>query len=71
MTTLITCNQLIEAQLMRAALAGSGVTAHIPDELTIEASGHVYSPAIGGVRLQVEDEDVELAREILAALPPA
>jgi len=71
MTTLITCNQLIEAQLMRSALAGSGVTAHIPDELTIEASGNVYGPALGGVRLQVEDEDVELAREILAALPPA
>ena len=70
MTTIATCNLLIQAQLMQAALAGSGIKAFIPDELTVQGSGSLYSLAIGGIRLQVEDEDVASARAILAALPP-
>ena len=71
MTTIANCSLLIQAQLMQAALAGSGITAYIPDELTVQGSGSTYSLAIGGIRVQVEDEDVAAAREVLAALPPA
>jgi len=70
MTTIANCNLLIQAQLMQAALAGSGIKAFIPDELTVQGSGSLYALAIGGIRLQVEDEDVATARAILAALPP-
>lgn len=71
MTTIATCNLLIEAQLLQAALAGSGLTAFLPDELTAQTSGNLYAYAIGGIRVQVEDEDVPAARAVLAALPPS
>ena len=71
MTTVANCSLLIQAQLMQAALAGSGIKAFIPDELTVESSGNLYSLAIGGIRVQVEDEDADAARAVLAALPPA
>ena len=71
MTTLATCSLLIQAQLMRSALEGSGITALIPDELTVLSSGEAYALAIGGIRVQVADEDLDAARAVLASLPPA
>lgn len=71
MTTIATCNLLVEAQVLQATLAGSGIAAFLPDELTAQTSGNVYTYAIGGIRVQVADEDAPAAREILAALPPA
>ena len=57
-----------DAFLARARLEGSGVAASIRDEHTI-STDWFYSNAIGGVRVEVEDEDVARAREILE-LPP-
>jgi len=71
MTTVATCNLLVEAQILQTTLAGSGITAFLPDELTAQTSGNVYSYAIGGIRVQVEDDDAEAARAILASAPPA
>lgn len=71
MTTVATCNLLVEAQILQTTLGGSGITAFLPDELTAQTSGNVYAYAIDGIRVQVEDEDADAARAILAALPPA
>lgn len=70
MTTVATCNLLVEAQILQTTLGGSGITAFLPDELTAQTSGNVYAYAIGGIRVQVEDEDADAARAILAAMPP-
>jgi Putative prokaryotic signal transducing protein len=70
MITIANVTLLIEAQLIRAALEGHGIAAHIPDELTVQAASP-YALVIGGIRVQVEDEDEAAAREILASTPPA
>lgn len=70
MTTIANVNLVIEAHLIRAALEGSGIAAYIPDELTVQAASP-YVFAIGGIRVQVEDDDADAAREIIAAIPPA
>ena len=70
MTTIANVNLLIETHLIRATLEGSGIAAYIPDELTVQAASP-YAFAIGGIRVQVEDEDAAAAREIIAAIPPA
>lgn len=64
MTTLRTCSNLAEAQLLRALLEESGVPAFVPDELTANAAPQLLFGA--GIRLQVEDEDVGGAQRILA-----
>jgi hypothetical protein len=64
MTTLATYGNLEEALLARARLEDSGIEAFIPDELTASSGFGVFN-AIGGVRLQVEDEDVPIASKVL------
>ena len=71
MTTVATCNLLVEAQIVQATLAGSGIPAFLPDELTAQTSGNTYTYAIGGIRVQVADEDAAAARELLATPPPS
>jgi Putative prokaryotic signal transducing protein len=69
MTTVATCSFLAEAQVIRATLESSGLVAHIPDEFTVETAPH-WALAIGGVRVQVADEDAASARAVLATPPP-
>jgi hypothetical protein len=64
MTTLRTCSNLAEAQLLKALLEESGVAAFVPDELTANAAPQLLFAA--GIRLQVEDEDVNEANQIIA-----
>ena len=66
MKTIATCQQLIEAQILQATLGGSGIKAYLPEELTAQTSGNAYNYAMGGLRVQVEEEDVDAARTILA-----
>ena len=66
MTTIATCQRLIEAQILQPTLGGSGIKAYLPEELTALTSGNAYSYAIGGLRVQVEDEDADAARKVLA-----
>lgn len=63
MTTLRTCSNLAEAQLLRALLEESGVPAFLPDELTANTAPQCLFGA--GIRLQVDDEDVAAAQRIL------
>ena len=60
MTTLRTCSELEEAELVKSVLAGSGVTAFLPEE-----NSALWSNAIGGYRVQVEDADADRANEVL------
>ena len=66
MKTIATCQQLIEAQILQATLGGSGIKAYLPEELTAQTSGSAYNYAMGGLSVQVEEEDVDAARTILA-----
>lgn len=53
---------------MRLRLGAGGVAAYVQDENTVQMNW-LYSNAIGGVRVQIAETDLEAAREI-AALPP-
>jgi hypothetical protein len=64
MHTVQTCPTLPEAQVVQSLLGGSGIKAFLPDEYTIQ-NDWMLTNAIGGVRVQVADEDVARAKEIL------
>lgn len=58
------------ADLARSALEGHGIPVYLCDEFlsTLDVR---YSLAIGGIKLQVEEQDVGRAVEILGIEPPA
>ncbi len=64
MTTVTTCSNLAEAQLLKALLDDAGLPAFLPDELTANAAPQFVFGS--GIRVQVEDEDAEQARRVLA-----
>ena len=68
MRTLCTFSTLDEAQLARMKLEGSGIEAFIPDE-TMAQMNWLYTNAIGGIRLQVREDDLESARDVLELAP--
>lgn len=57
-----------EAHLARSMLEGSGISAVVRDEFTVGLNW-LYSSAVGGVKVDVADEDLQRAREVLE-LPP-
>jgi hypothetical protein len=65
MVTVQNCPSLPEAQMLKSLLEGSGVTDFLPDEYTLQ-NNWMWTNAIGGVRIQVRDEDAGRAREILS-----
>jgi Putative prokaryotic signal transducing protein len=62
MVTVQTCSSLVEAQMTQSVLGGSGIKAFLPDEFTAQNTW----VSVDGVRVQVEEEFAERAREILA-----
>ena len=66
MITVRVCSTLPEAQVIHSLLEGSGIKAFLPDEFTIQ-NNWMWSNAIGGVRVQVAEEDAVRAEEILRA----
>lgn len=58
---------IYDAQLIKVQLELEGIEAEIPDEYTAQTI-HIYSSAIGGVRIQVREKHQERAREILLEL---
>ena len=56
------------AELDRARLAGSGIEAVLPEQFTAQNSWQLIN-AVGGVRLQVHEEDVPIARQLLGESP--
>jgi hypothetical protein len=65
MTTLITCSNIAEAQLLKSLLDDSGIRAYLPEEFTANAAPQFLFSS--GIRLQVEDEDADEARRVIAA----
>ena len=62
MTTVTTCSNMAEAELIKSVLEEANIPAFVPDELLLFG---------GPIRVQVEDEDAEEARRLLAALEAA
>ena len=64
LVTIAVCNTLDEAQLLKARLAGSNVSAFIPDEFMAQTESPVLFT--GGIRVQVPAEQAEEARLVVA-----
>jgi hypothetical protein len=58
-----------EADIARALLESEGIATFVADEHLIHMNW-LYSNAIGGIKIQIAEPDVELAREILANSEP-
>ncbi len=68
MTTIAQFSKAEDAHLLRLRLEAAGIEVFIQDENTVQVDW-LLSDAIGGVRVQVADKDVEAATEILYADP--
>jgi hypothetical protein len=71
--TLTHCDQLIAAQLLCGRLDAEGIECFIPDEHMANQTWHL-NRAIGGIRVQVRQTDLDRAKQILAepaVEPPA
>ena len=69
MKTIATFSKPEEAHLFRTRLEAVGIPAYVQDEHFVQMDWF-YSNAIGGVRVQIADEDVDAAKEFLAADTP-
>ncbi len=64
MITVASFSKPEEAYLLKMRLGAGGVEAFVQDEYLVQMDW-LYSNAIGGVRVQIHEDDVEAAREIL------
>ena len=64
MTTVATCSDISEAQLLKSLLDDAGIVASLPEEFTANSAPHLVFAS--GLRLQVADEDAAAARQIIA-----
>ena len=65
MVTIATFDSIIDANIAMGKLQAVDIKSWLADEHIIQTD-MLYSPAIGGIKLQVESNDAELAREVLA-----
>jgi hypothetical protein len=65
MITVATCNDPMHAQLLKSVLEDSGVPVLIPNEYSAQTMPHLIL-AMGGVRVQVPEEQVETAQRLIA-----
>ena len=69
MITLASFSKPEEAHLFRLRLEAAGIPAFVQDEHVIQMQW-LYSNALGGVRVQIADDDLAAAREFLAEDSP-
>jgi hypothetical protein len=69
MVTLTTVSWIAEADALWTLLETCGITSYMPDQGTVTIDP-ILSQAIGGIRIQVEENDLARAREILADRTP-
>ena len=69
MRTLAAFNHADQAHLLRMRLEGSGIAAHVRDEHMVTLDW-LASLAVGGVKVDVADEDYAAALAILAEDDP-
>lgn len=65
MTTVAAFTTPEQAHLLRLRLEAAGIAAYVQDENLIQTDW-LLSNAVGGVRVEVADEDVEAVQEYLA-----
>jgi len=68
MVTVATFLKVEDAHLLRMRLEDAGIPAYLRDENTIQIDW-LYSNMLGGVRVEVADEDVDAAKAVLATAP--
>ncbi len=68
MRTVATFSKPIDAHLLVARLEGSGVPAFIRDEHMVTLDW-LASNAVGGVKVEVGDDDYDRALEVITATP--
>ena len=66
MTTIARCLTIDQALFIRSLLDGCGVKAFVPDELAAQTDPVIFFGSMNSIRVQVNDEDAETARAILA-----
>ncbi len=66
MVTIATFDTIIDANLALGRLKAEQIKAWLVDEHLVQTD-MLYSIAVGGIKLQVDDQDAERARQILAA----
>src|SRR5580704_353168 len=64
MVTIASFPSVIEAQLAKSRLESEGIDCFVADE-NIVTMNWLYSNAVGGVKLQVDRADFEVARQLL------
>lgn len=64
MVTIATFDTIIEANITMGRLKAEGVPCWLADEHIVQTD-MLYSPAIGGIKLQVEEQWEAKAREII------
>ena len=69
MKTLATFSKPEEAHLFRLRLEAVGIPAFVQDEHIVQMNW-LWSNVVGGVRVQVTDDEIEEAREFLATDKP-
>lgn len=69
MKTIATFSKPEEAHLLRTRLEAGGIAAFVQDENMVQMNW-LYSDAIGGVRVQIAEEDVPRAMEWLGEQKP-
>jgi len=65
MITVATCNDPMHAQLLKSVLEDSDIQVLIPNEHSAQTMPHLIL-AMGGIRLQVRQEDEETAKQLIA-----
>ena len=63
--TIATFNFAHEAHLARTRLESQGIPAHVADEHIVSLNW-LYAPAVGGIKLNVLEPDVQKAKEVFA-----
>jgi hypothetical protein len=63
--TVATFDTIIDANIAMGRLKSEGVDCWLADEHLVQTD-MLYSPAIGGIKLQVAKQDADTARKILA-----
>jgi len=64
METVATYDSIINANIAMGRLQAEGIRCWLADENIIQAD-MLYSPMIGGIKLQVDSQNADIAREIL------
>lgn len=70
LVTIAQYRDLPEAGLAKSKLEASGIACFLDNEYTVGANW-LYSNALGGVKLNVPDEDAEEAKAIIEEIPEA